>query len=247
MSKKNIAVIGGSSGYGKGIVKALISTKDYFVYVLSRSKPVLEKNEWSFCHHVPFDVKKEEDWYSLANELPSTIYGVIYSAGIAIGKNTIVNGMSRDWKNVFAVNTIGLLRALKFFTPYLMETQGHALHIGSIATDYSYPGAADYCASKAAATTIMKTYRKEVLGTGIRSTSLEIGLGDTNFQLNRYQGDIEKAQKHYAGITQLCPNKVGEFVLSVLHLDFYSNLDTVYLKPIGQAEHGVMNEPIKNN
>lgn len=222
---KTIIVIGGTSGYGKGIAN-LLKYKGNRVFVFgSSSSPRL-------------DVTNEKDIIDRLNEIDEFDV-LIYSAGLAIGKDYVSDKNNEDFKKVFDINTLGLLSTLKHAYKYLKKSKGHFIHIGSIAHELSYVGGADYCASKSASNTIMKTIRKEWLGTNIRTTSLEVGLGNTNFQLNRYKGDNNKAVKHTSGVRQIKPLDLGTVISFILDTPSYLNFDEIVLKPSDQASHGI--------
>lgn len=230
---KNVLVIGGTSGYGAGIASHLAKL-GHRVFVASRrtlpSLDVTDKSSVEAC----FDHLKKTGF---------EVDVVVYSAGLAVGKDDVKD--KADLDTVFDTNTKGLLYALKSSFPALESTSGHFIHLGSIAAFLNYKGGADYCASKAASNSIMKTIRHEWLGTGIRTTSLEIGLGNTNFMKNRYDGDMEKAKKHYGTIRQIEPEDLGEMVSYILNLPDRLNVDEVILKPIDQASHGVTIDNLK--
>lgn len=163
---------------------------------------------------------------------------LIYSAGLAVGKATIENGDPANWAQVMETNCLGLMYALKPAIPFLRKSEGHIISIGSIANEIAYAGAADYCASKAAQTRVMQALRYELLGSGIRQTSLEVGLGDTDFQRARYEGDMEKAASHYGGIRQLRPSDIAETVRFIISAPARVNFDSMTIKPTEQAHHG---------
>ena len=227
---KNVLVIGGTSGYGAGIVNTLKAT-GYNVISSGRSSK-------SF----PCDVTSADSVNNLFQQIKGmgiTLDVVVYSAGKAIGKKRVSEKDTADFENVFQVNTLGLLSFAKYAYKHLIVSQGHFLHVGSIAHELNYVGGADYCASKAASNTIMRTLRHEWLGTGIRTTSLEVGLGDTNFQKNRYKGDTDQANKHFGAIKQLDPSDLGDMVNFILLAPNHVNVDEVVMKPLDQATHGM--------
>ena len=232
---KNILVIGGSSGYGAGIAEVL--GEDNNVIVSSRS---------SFYNLDVRDAFEVKLFFNQFEQKGILFDVVIYSAGKAIGKDVVSEKDAMHFNDVFATNTIGLLYVAKEAYKHLIKTKGHFIHIGSIAHALNYKGGADYCASKSASNTIMKTLRIEWLGTGIRSTSVEIGLGDTNFQHNRYSGDQHKMAKHTTGVRQIKPLDLGKLIKQFIDLPEYLNIDEVVLKPIDQASHGITIENINN-
>ena len=229
----NVVVVGGSSGYGRGIALALLA-EGHEVVILSRSNPGIAGVRWVNC-----DVKDAPWVLSSFEQLPVELGLVVYSAGKAIGKNDIVAGKPEDWADVFGVNTLGLLHVLKRSHSRLARTGGMFVHIGSIANNINYEGAADYCAAKAAASSIMRTYRREALGSGVRSVSIEPGLGNTNFQLKRYDGDEARARTHFEGVRQLEPSDLGDLVVWLTKQPAHVNFDEIVVKPLDQVTHGL--------
>lgn len=215
-------VIGASSGYGLGIADTL-KNNGWEVIRASRSLNGL-------------DVTKPELVQSFFSQMEN-VDCIIYSAGIAKGNATIEGGEYDNWLSVFHTNVVGLLTTAKYGIPKLNKN-GTFIHIGSIAYSFSYQGGVDYCASKAAAHSAMKGLREEWFGKHIRITTIEPGLGRTNFQSNRYDGNAEKAAKHFGNIQQLLPKDLGSTVLHVLSAPPHVNYDIIVVKPTQQLTHG---------
>jgi len=234
-------VFGGSSGFGRGCVDVLLAD-GWEVCVAARTSPTTPPER---CAWVKTDVTRQED--VAAERFPHDVDLVVYSAGIALDLRTIADGVASDWASVFAVNTLGLLGAIKATWPALLRTRGMFIHIGSIAATSNYAGAADYCASKAAASSIMRTLRLEALGTGVRTASIEPGLGNTDFQKRRYAGDEARARKHYSGVRQLDPIDVGRTVLWLVKQPPHVNIDEVVIKPLDQARHGLVYKSLEKS
>tara|TARA_R110001592_G_scaffold27824_1_gene103133 strand:+ start:8773 stop:9477 length:705 start_codon:yes stop_codon:yes gene_type:complete len=225
MIKKKVLVIGGTSGYGLGIVDVLNKKGFNAIPLGTTSMPKVDVT----------DTYSIEELFKTQKNIDS----IVYASGIAIGKNYVSEKSVVDMEKVIQVNTIGLLKALKYSYKYLLKSKGNFIYIGSIASELSYVGGADYCASKSASTTIMKTIRKEWLGTGIRTCTIEAGLGNTDFQKRRYNGDFEKAKKHSQGIKLIQPEDMGNLVYSIMKLPNHLNMDEVIFKPLDQASHGI--------
>lgn len=222
---KTAIVFGGSSGFGRGIVDALNSDSSggWYAYSASRTNG--------------YDVRSSNDIREIL-EAASSVDAVIYSAGLAIGKNHVEIGSKEAWQEVFDVNVLGLLDVARQSIPYLRQTEGHLISIGSIAYEIAYAGGADYCASKAAQRRVMETLRLELLGSGIRQTAIEPGLGDTEFQARRYDGNMALAAAHYGDIRQLTGDDMGRTVRWILDQPRHVNIDSLTIKPLDQAHHG---------
>lgn len=233
-STKKALVIGASSGYGAGIAQALLNAGYTVIHAARR----YNGSDPQHLHVDVTDAASVAQLFDNVGQLLGSLDLVVYSAGIARGIRTVEESVVACYQSVFATNTLGLYAAATHAIPLLKQRRGHFIHIGSIAHALAYDGAADYCASKAAASTIMRTLRAELLGTGVHTTSIEPGLGDTNFQLARYDGDEAAAAKHYAGIQQLTSKDLGETVLWVASRPHHVNIDELTIKPLDQLTHG---------
>lgn len=217
-------VIGASTGFGKGIADHL-SAHGVEVVRLSRS----------ICDFDVADFQKVHDileWH--ANQYDT----VVYCSGKAIDLRSIEDGDLNDWQEVMDVNALGVLHVLKCVSPTLRRFKGTFIAIGSIASELSYEGGADYCGAKAACKRIVQTYRAEMHGTGVRVSLITCGAGNTNFHSNRYKGDMERAVKHYQDIRQIEPEDMGQLVKFIIDAPKHINLDEIVIKPVEQLTHG---------
>jgi len=229
-TKKNILVIGASSGYGQAIAR-LLNSNGFSVIGASR-----EINDSTLSHNIKIDVRSNESVkyaFEEVSKITDNLFAVIYSSGVAKGMNKISAGNPEWWDDVFQTNTLGLLRAIKFSNSFL-KSGSSFIHIGSISSKLNYIGGADYCASKAASSSIMKNLRLELANTGIRTMSIEPGYAKTNFMLRRFDGDETKANK---GIKPLDTEDLAKFVHFILEQNVNVNFDEVFIKPLEQVTH----------
>jgi NADP-dependent 3-hydroxy acid dehydrogenase YdfG len=54
---------------------------------------------------------------------------------------------------------------------------------------------------------------------------------------------MAKAATHYGSIKQIEPRDLGDIVASIMALPPHLNVDSLTLKPIAQATHGVLAQP----
>src|SRR5207248_2375880 len=71
----------------------------------------------------------------------------------------------------------------------LIERKGLIVNISSVAGSYAYPGGNVYGATKAFVRQFSLGLRSDLHGTGVRVTSIEPGLAETEFTLVRTGGD----------------------------------------------------------
>ena len=75
----------------------------------------------------------------------------------------------------------------------------------------------------------------ETLGSGIRVTSVDPGMVETEFSLVRFQGDAERAAKVYDGVRPLTADDVADCVVFAATRPPHVNLDTIVVMPTDQA------------
>jgi NADP-dependent 3-hydroxy acid dehydrogenase YdfG len=133
-------------------------------------------------------------------------------------------------------NVLGILRMTRAALPLLAHDAGASiLNLGSTAGHGVYEGGAAYCAAKAGELQITRTLRLELLGTGIRVSSIDPGLAETEFSLVRFQGDRARADKVYAGMTPLRAQDIAETLVWVAGRPAHVNIDELLIKPVDQA------------
>ena len=69
----------------------------------------------------------------------------------------------------------------------------------------------------------------------MRLTEIAPGMVETEFSLVRFDGDAEKADKVYQGITPLTADDVAETIVFAATRPSHVNIDQIVLKPRAQA------------
>ena len=163
------------------------------------------------------DVRNYDDVEKAINELPDEwkkIDILINNAGLSRGLNKIHEGVLDDWEEMIDTNVKGLLYVSKCVIPLMLErNSGHVVNIGSIAGHEVYPAGNVYCATKHAVDAITKGMRMDLNGTGVKVTTIDPGLVETEFSNVRFRGDDERAKTVYKGMTPLTPDEVAEAIL----------------------------------
>ena len=161
---------------------------------------------------------------------------LINNAGGAQGMDTVAGGKDQDWEIMLQTNVLGLLRMTRAALPLLAHDAGASIiNVGSYAGHTAYEGGSAYCAAKAGELQITRTLRLELLGTGIRVSSVDPGLAETEFSVVRFKGDEARAKKVYEGINPLRAADVAETLLWVATRPAHVNIDEILIKPVDQA------------
>ena len=98
-----------------------------------------------------------------------------------------------------------------------------------------YDGGAGYTAAKHAQGALHRTLRGELLGKPVRLTEIAPGAVETEFSLVRFDGDQQRADAVYTGITPLIAADVAEVIGFVASRPSHVDLDLIVIKPRDQA------------
>lgn len=174
----NLILTGRRSGLLEDFKKRLIKKYDIQVIALN------------------FDVRNNEEVvaaFNTLNENWKKIDILINNAGLASGLDLIQDGDLEDWDKMIDTNVKGLLYVTKAILPLMIENGcGHVVNIASTAAKEVYEKGNVYCASKHAVDAISKGMRIDLLKEGIKVTSVNPGLVETEFSIVRFHGDKEK-------------------------------------------------------
>lgn len=164
------------------------------------------------------------------------LHVLINNAGGALGLDTVAEGKDEDWEAMLQSNVLGVLRMTRAALPLLPQHAGASiLNVGSLAGHVAYEGGSAYCAAKAGELQITRTLRLELFGTGIRVSSIDPGLAETEFSLVRFKGDTERARKPYEGTIPLTADDVAEILVWVATRPPHVNIDEMLVKCTDQA------------
>lgn len=161
---------------------------------------------------------------------------LINNAGGAKGIDTVANGKDADWEFMMQTNVLGVLRVTRAMLPMMTINPGSSIiNIGSIAARTAYEGGSAYCGAKAAELQITRALRLEMFGTGVRVSSIDPGLAETEFSLVRFEGDAERAKKIYDGVNPLTAPDIGETLVWVASRPPHVCIDEMVIKCTDQA------------
>jgi NADP-dependent 3-hydroxy acid dehydrogenase YdfG len=161
---------------------------------------------------------------------------LINNAGGAHGLDTVAEGRDEDWEAMLQANVLGVLRMTRAALPLMRDHPGSTIiNIGSTAGHVAYEGGAAYCAAKAGELQITRALRLELNGTGIRVSTIDPGLAETEFSLVRFKGDAARAARVYEGTQPLTAEDVAEMMVWVASRPAHVNIDEMLVRPVDQA------------
>ena len=150
--KKNILLIGGSSGIGLATAKLL--TQNHEVYIASRSSDSLIGLD---IHHLPFDVTTD-DLSTL--DLPAELSGLVYCPG-SINLRPFKGLKPEAFEADFQINVMGFIRSLQVVLPKLTKNSSVVLY-STVAVKVGMPFHASVATSKGALEGLGKSLAAEL-------------------------------------------------------------------------------------
>lgn len=161
---------------------------------------------------------------------------LVNNAGGAHGLDTVAEGKDEDWEAMLQANVLGVLRMTRAALPLMPHDKGSSIiNIGSYAGRVAYEGGAAYCAAKAGELQITRSLRLELSGSGIRVSTIDPGLAETEFSLVRFKGDTARAAKVYEGTHPLTAHDIAEMIVWVASRPPHVCIDEMLVKPVDQA------------
>lgn len=168
-------------------------------------------------HIAPLDVRDRDAVHKAFAALPADwrdLDILINNAGLSRGLDPIQVGDMDDWDEMIDTNVKGLLYVTHAVLPGMVARgSGHVINIGSIAGHEVYPKGNVYCATKHAVAAITQGMQIDLHGTGVRVTTIDPGLVETEFSLVRFRGDTDRASSVYRNTRPLRPDDVAEAVV----------------------------------
>jgi len=146
-----------------------------------------------------------------------------------------------DWSTyeaAIATNITGLVALTQALLPKLIERKGAIVNLSSIAATYPYKGGSVYGGTKAFVRQFSLDLRCDLAGTGVRVTSIEPGMVETEFTLVRTGWDQAASDSLYANMDPMTGEDIAETVWWVANLPPHLNINALDLMPVNQSWAG---------
>jgi NADP-dependent 3-hydroxy acid dehydrogenase YdfG len=161
---------------------------------------------------------------------------LVNNAGGALGLDRIDALDEQRWRTMWETNVLGVARITRALLDRLVASgNGHVITIGSVASFEPYVGGAGYNAAKAGAAALSDVLRLELNGQPVRVSEIDPGMVETEFSLTRFDGDAERADAVYRGVTPLSADDVAETVAWVAGRPAHVDIDRLVIRPRDQA------------
>lgn len=245
LSSKWVLITGASSGFGAAAARAfarqgaklLLGARriDRLETVATQCQQ-LGSPDTQFAALDVASTASVNSFAGFARRHTDTVDVLINNAGGAKGLDTVADGKDEDWEFMMQTNVLGVLRVTRACLPLMVKTPGSSIiNIGSIAGRVAYEGGSAYCAAKAGELQITKALRLELSGTGVRVSTIDPGLAETEFSIVRFKGDEARARKVYEGVEPLTAEDIAETILWVASRPAHVCIDELVIKCTDQA------------
>ena len=233
---KRVAVItGASSGIGAATARNLAAQGFHVVAVARRADRIEALASEVGGSAIVADVTEDAAVETLASKL-DRVDVLVNNAGGARGLAQVADADLEHWQWMWETNVLGTLRVTRALLPKLVDSgDGLIVTVTSVAALEVYDGGAGYTAAKHAQGALHRTLRGELLGKPVRLTEIAPGAVETEFSLVRFDGDQQRADAVYTGITPLVADDVAEVIGFVASRPSHVDLDLIVMKPRDQA------------
>ncbi len=243
LAGRTALITGASSGIGRATAQALAS-HGARVLLAARSEDKLTALAASIegAKVLVMDVRDADSVASALKDHDPDL--VVCNAGLGIGVGPIQEGQPENWDSMIDTNVKGVLHTIHATLPGLLKRKGGDLVLlGSVAGRQVYPGGNVYNATKHAVKAIYDSLRLDTVGQGIRFTTVDPGMVETNFSVVRLGGDDEAAKAVYEGMTPLRPEDVADAILYAVTRPPHVNVGEMVLWPTDQASTRDLHRP----
>jgi NADP-dependent 3-hydroxy acid dehydrogenase YdfG len=229
-------VTGASSGLGALFARELAKQGRPLVLVARRADRLEALAAETGGRAVVCDVTDDDAVAALRDTVPSCDV-LVANAGGAFGTDPVESASVEDWRRMFDLNVLGVVRVVQALLPALEAGAGHVVLMGSTAGRWVYEGGGGYTAAKHAVRVLAETLRLELNGRPVRITEIAPGMVRTEeFALVRFDGDAERAAAVYAGVAEpLTAEDIADCVSWAVTRPAHVNIDLVVVKPLAQA------------
>jgi serine 3-dehydrogenase len=235
-------VTGATAGIGQAAARAFAGA-GWQVVATGRREDRLEalrEELGAGVHTLAFDVADEAARAAALDGLPERFAGVdllVNNAGLALGTAPAQSATLSDWTTMIQTNISALAAITHRLLPGLIERKGAIINLSSVAATYPYTGGNVYGATKAFVRQFSLGLRSDLAGTGVRVSSIEPGMVETEFTRVR-TGSQDASDALYKGAQPMTAEDIAQTMLWIAMLPPHLNINTLELMPVSQSFAG---------
>ena len=236
---KTAFVTGATAGIGAATVRKLIASGWQCVATgrrAERLEALVAELGADKVHPAVFDVRDTAALDAALAALPERFRDIdllVNNAGLAQGLSPAQEADLTNWQTMIDTNVTAMVAVTRKLLSGLIARKGAIITIGSVAGSYLYPGGNVYAGTKAFANHFTLALRADLHGSGVRVTSIEPGMVETEFTLVR-TGSQEASDKLYAGVNPMTAEDIADTIRWIAELPPHLNINRIELMPVNQ-------------
>jgi len=238
---KTVLITGATSGFGKASVHRFANAGWRVVATgrrAERLQKLVDELGADKVYAAAFDIRDPAAMDAALAKLPepfSNIDLLINNAGLALGTAPAQKADLEQWNTMIDTNIRALAALTHKLLPALIKRKGAIINISSVAASYPYPGGNVYGGTKAFVVQFTLGLRSDLHGTGVRVTSVEPGMAETEFTLVRTKGNQEASDTLYKGASPMTGEDIADTLLWIAGLPPHMNINRIELMPVNQS------------
>ncbi|MEX0893154.1 MAG: SDR family NAD(P)-dependent oxidoreductase [Gemmatimonadota bacterium] len=240
-TSKRILITGASAGIGAACAHRLAADGHALILWARRAERLenlaadLRATYGAEVLTATVDVRDREAVRTAADALADPPDVLLNNAGLASGFDPVHEGDPEDWDRMIDTNLKGLLNVSRFLLPRMVARgSGHVINIGSTAGHMTYPKGNVYAATKYGVRALTEGMNLDLVGTGVKVSSVDPGFVETEFSVVRFHGDEDRAAHVYDGFRPLGPEDVADAVAYVIGVPAHVNVLDLVVVPTAQ-------------
>ncbi|MBP2275171.1 MULTISPECIES: SDR family NAD(P)-dependent oxidoreductase [Sphingomonas] len=236
-------ITGGTAGIGEAAVRAFVAAGWRVVTTGRRADRLaaLAESLGGAVHTLAFDIRDAAALDAALASLPADFAEIdllINNAGLALGTAPAQEANLDDWQTMIDTNVSALVSITRKLLPGLVARKGAIINLSSVAATYPYSGGNVYAATKAFVRQFSLGLRADLHGKGVRVTSIEPGMVETEFTVVRTGGNQAASDALYGGVNPMTGDDIAETMLWVAQLPPHLNINRLELMPVNQSFAG---------
>jgi len=239
---KTILITGATAGFGEAAARKFVAGGWKAIGTGRRAERLRTLQEELGDAFLPLevDMRDRQAVESLAQLSPpwDAVDLLLNNAGLAPPTDPLPETEWDQIETVIETNVTGLVALTRALLPKLVERKGQIINLSSVAATYPYKGGAVYAGTKAFVRQFSLDLRCDLAGTGVRVTSVEPGMAETEFTIVRTGGDKQASDKLYAGMNPMAAEDLAELFWWLANLPPHLNINTIELMPVSQSFAG---------
>jgi serine 3-dehydrogenase len=237
-------ITGATSGFGAAAVHRFAQAGWRVIATgrrAERLQPLVDQYGPERVHAAVFDVRDSAAMEAALAALPAGFADIdllVNNAGLAQGTAPAQSASLDDWRTMIDTNVTALVTLTHRLLPQLVARKGAIINISSVAGVYPYPGGNAYGGTKAFVSQFSLGLRSDLHGTGVRVTTIEPGMAETEFTLVRTHGNQAASDTLYTGANPMTADDIAEQIFWVANLPAHLNINRLELMPVSQSFAG---------